>query len=180
MMDGRAATYIDALAWVGLAADPAKSKVKDRVGYTLPPGGPAGRFPQTAVHGFLIPAGAKQREVSWEFIRWATSKDVMGKIAETTTYPAVTRASVLASPAYRQKYNWGGADIGALHGNVLKLGGSGYMAYRTVPEFPPVGDRVSIALSEIVTGQKTADQAMKDAQRDVEAILVKAGRIRKS
>jgi multiple sugar transport system substrate-binding protein len=181
MMDGRAATYIDALAWVGLAADPVKSKVKDRVGYVLPPGGPAGRFPQTAVHGFQIPAGAKQREVSWEFIRWATSKEVMGKIAETTTYPAVTRASVLASPAYRQKYNWGGADIGALHGSVLKLGGSGYMAYRTVPEFPPVGDRVSIALSEIVTGQKTADQAMKDAQRDVEAILVKAGRtIRKS
>ena len=176
MMEGRAATYIDALAWVGLAADPAKSKVKDRVGYALPPGGPAGRFPQTAVHGFQIPAGAKQREVSWEFIRWATSKEVMGKIAETTTYPAVTRGSVLASPAYRQKYNWGGADIGALHGNVLRLGGSGYMAYRTVPEFPPIGDRVSIALSEIVTGQKPADQAMKDAQRDVEAILVKAGR----
>jgi len=93
----------------------------------------------------------------------------------------VTRGSVLASPAYRQKYNWGGADIGALHGNVLRLGGSGYMAYRTVPEYPPIGDRVSIALSEIVTGQKPAEQAMKDAQRDVEAILVKAGRpIRKS
>jgi hypothetical protein len=40
---------------------------------------------------------------------------------------------------------------------------------------------VSIALSEIVTGQKNAEQAMKDAQRDVEAILVKAGRtIKKS
>jgi multiple sugar transport system substrate-binding protein len=181
MMEGRAAAYIDALAWVGLAADPAKSKVKDRVGYALPPGGPAGRFPQTAVHGFQIPAGAKQKEVSWEFIRWATSKEIMGKIAEATTYPAVTRASVLASAAYRQKYNWGGADIGALHGNVLRLGGTGYMAYRTVPEFPPVGDRVSIALSEIVTGQKGAEQAMKDAQRDVEAILIKAGHsIRKS
>jgi multiple sugar transport system substrate-binding protein len=181
MMDGRAAAYIDALAWVGLAADPAKSKVKDRVGYALPPGGPAGRFPQTAVHGFQIPAGAKQKEISWEFIRWATSKEVMGKIAETTTYPAVTRASVLASAAYRQKYNWGGADIGALHGSVLRLGGTGYMAYRTVPEFPPVGDRVSIALSEIVTGQKSAEQAMRDAQRDVEAILIKAGhRIRRS
>ena len=181
MMEGRAATYIDALAWVGLAADPLKSKVKDRVGYALPPGGPAGRFPQTAVHGFQIPAGAKQKDVSWEFIRWATSKEVMGKIAETTTYPAVTRASVLASPAYRQRYSWGGANIGELHGNVLRLGGSGYMAYRTVPEFPPIGDRVSIALSEIVSGQKPATQAMKDAQHDVEAMLVKAGhKIRKS
>jgi len=181
MMEGRAAVYIDALAWVGLAADPAKSKVKDRVGFALPPGGPAGRFPQVAVHGLQIPAGAKQKEVSWEFIRWATSKEVMSKITETVTYPAVTRASVLASSAYRQKYNWGGADIGALHGAVLKQAGAGYMAYRTVPEYPPIGDRVSIALSEISTGQKPAAQAMRDAQRDVEGILTKAGRsIRKS
>jgi multiple sugar transport system substrate-binding protein len=98
MMEGRTAVYIDALAWVGLAADPAKSKVKDRVGFALPPGGPAGRFPQAAVHGLQIPAGAKQKDVSWEFIKWATSKETMGKIAETVIYPAVTRASVLASP----------------------------------------------------------------------------------
>lgn len=181
MMEGRAAVYIDALAWVGLAADPAKSKVKDRVGFALPPGGPAGRFPQAAVHGLQIPAGARQKDVSWEFIKWATSKEVMGRISESVVYPAVTRASVLGSPAYRQKYNWGGADIGALHGAVLKQAGAGYMAYRTVPEFPPIGDRVSIALSEISTGQKPAAQAMRDAQRDVEGILTKAGRsIRKS
>lgn len=181
MMEGRAAVYIDALAWVGLAADPVKSKVKDRVGYALPPGGPAGRFPQTAVHGLQIPSGAKQKDASWEFVKWATSKEVMTRIAETTTYPAVTRASVLASAGYRARYNWGGADIGALHGNTLKIAGSGYMAYRTIPEFPPIGDRVSIALGEIVSGQKPAGQAMRDAQRDVEGILVKAGyQIRRS
>ncbi|HYB42382.1 MAG TPA: extracellular solute-binding protein [Candidatus Methylomirabilis sp.] len=181
MMEGRAGVYIDALAWVGLAADPVKSKVKDRVGFALPPGGPAGRFPQAAVHGLQIPAGAKQKDVSWEFVRWATSKEVMARISESVIYPAVTRASVLGSPAYRGKYNWGGADIGALHGAVLKQAGAGYMAYRTVPEFPPVGDRVSIALSEISTGQKPAATAMRDAQHDVEGILTKAGRsIRKS
>jgi multiple sugar transport system substrate-binding protein len=175
MMEGRAAVYIDALAWVGLAGDPAKSKVHDKVGYALPPGGPAGRFPQVAVHGMQIPAGAKQKEVSWEFIRWALSKDVMGYIAETTTYPAVTRSSVLGGAKYKQKYNWGGSDIGALHGQVLKLAGSGYMAYRTVPEFPPIGDRVTIGVTEVMTGQKPADQAMRDTNRDVEAILTKAG-----
>ena len=175
MMDGRTAIYVDALAWVGLAGDPAKSKVHDKVAYTLPPGGPAGRFPQVAVHGMQIPAGAKQKEVSWEFIRWALSKEVMSRIAETTAYPAVTRASVLDSPRYKQKYNWGGSDIGALHGQVLKLAGSGYMAYRTVPEFPPIGDRVTIGVTEVMTGQKPADQAMRDTNRDIEGILTKAG-----
>ncbi len=180
MMEGKAAVYFDAMAWVGLAADP-KSKVKDQVAFTLPPGGSAGRFPQLATHGIQIPASAKQKEVSWEFLKWATSRDMMSQIAEATTYPAVTRASVLSDPKFKQKYNWAGADIGALHAEVLKLAGSGYMAYRTVPEFPPIGDRVSIALSEIATGQKSAEQAMKDAQRDVESILEKAGhKIKKS
>jgi len=175
MMEGRTAVYIDALAWVGLAGDSGKSKVHDKVAYTLPPGGPAGQFPQVAVHGLQIPAGAKQKEVSWEFIRWAVSKEVMSRIAETTAYPAVTRASVLGSPKYKQKYNWGGSDIGALHGQVLKLAGSGYMAYRTVPEFPPIGDRVTIGVTEVMTGQKAAEQAMRDANRDIEGILTKAG-----
>jgi multiple sugar transport system substrate-binding protein len=167
--------YIDALAWVGLAGDPAKSKVHNKVAYTLAPGGPAGRFPQVAVHGMQIPAGAKQKEVSWEFIRWALSKQVMNHIAETTAYPAVTRASVLGSAKYKQKYNWGGSDIGALHGQVLTLAGAGYMAYRTVPEFPPIGDRVTIGVTEVMTGQKPAEQAMRDTNRDVEGILTKAG-----
>ena len=175
MMDGRTAIFIDALAWVGLAGDPVKSKVHDKVSFMLPPGGPAGRFPQVAVHGIQIPAAAKQKEVSWEFVKWATSKEVMGRIAETTTYPAVTRGSVLANPKYKQKYNWGGSDIGALHGQVLTLAGSGYMTYRTVPEFPPIADRVTIALSEISTGQKSAEQAMRECNRDVEGILTKAG-----
>jgi ABC-type glycerol-3-phosphate transport system substrate-binding protein len=105
----------------------------------------------------------------------------MGRIAETTAYPAVTRGSVLANPKYKQKYNWGGSDIGALHGQVLTLAGSGYMTYRTVPEFPPIADQVPIALSEISTGQKSAEQAMRDCNRDVAGILTKAGhKIRKS
>ena len=181
MMEGRTAIYIDALAWVGLAGDPVKSKVHDKVAYTLPPGGPAGRFPQVAVHGLQIPAGAKQKDVSWEFIRWALSKEVMARIAETTTYPAVTPASVLGSSKYKQKYNWGGSDIGALHGQVLTLAGGGYMAYRTVPEFPPIGDRVTIGVTEIMTGQKPAEQAMHETNRDIEGILIKAGhKIRQS
>jgi hypothetical protein len=49
------------------------------------------------------------------------------------------------------------------------------MAYRTVPEFPPIGDRVTIGVTEVMTGQKPADQAMRDTSRDIEAILTKAG-----
>jgi len=174
MMGGEAAIYIDTLGWTGLAASP-DSTVRDRVAFALPPGGPAGRFPQVAAHGLLIPEGAEQKEASWEFVKWAASPEVMGQIALGSTYPSVTRASVLSLPEYKATYNWGGTDIGALHQEVLEAAGAGYMAYRTIPEFPPIGDRVAIALSEISTGQRSAEEAMEAAQNDVVGILEQAG-----
>jgi multiple sugar transport system substrate-binding protein len=49
------------------------------------------------------------------------------------------------------------------------------MAYRTVPQFPPIGDRVIIALTAIASGQASAADGMKAAQKDVEALLRKEG-----
>ena len=175
MQQGRGAMWIDALAWVGTAGDKKNSAVADKVSYALPPKGPKGRFPQAAVHGLQIPVAAKRKEVSWEFIKWAISKNMMARISRDFAYPAVTRASVVDSPEYKKKYNWGGSDIGALHKQVLELAGTGYMAYRTVPVFPPVGDRLGIALIEACTGQKSVRKAMQDCNRDVGAVLKKAG-----
>ena len=175
MQQGRGAMWIDALAWVGTAGDKKNSRVADRVAYALPPKGPKGRFPQSAVHGLQIPASAKRKEISWEFIKWAISKEMMSRISNEFAYPAVTRASVVDSPAYKEKYNWGGSDIGALHKQVLELAGTGYMTYRTVPVFPPVGDRLGIALIEACTNQKSVRKAMQDCNRDVAGILKKAG-----
>ena len=175
MQQGRGAMWIDALAWVGTVGDSKNSKVSDRIGYALPPGGPKGKFPQVAVHGFQIPEAAKRKDLSWEFIKWALSKKMMKKISNDFAYPAVARASILESSEYRAKYQWGGADIGALHKEVLKLAGSGYMAYRTVPVFPPVGNRLGIALIEACTDQKTVKKALQDCNKDVSSILRKAG-----
>ncbi len=50
------------------------------------------------------------------------------------------------------------------------------MAYRTVPEFPAVTERVTIALSAIATGQKSARDAMSTANHEVIRILEKGGR----
>ena len=79
MQQGRGAMWIDALAWVGTVGDSKNSKVSDRIGYALPPGGPKGKFPQVT-YGFQIPEAAKRKDLSWEFIKWALSKKMMKKI----------------------------------------------------------------------------------------------------
>jgi ABC-type glycerol-3-phosphate transport system substrate-binding protein len=87
----------------------------------------------------------------------------------------VPRASILKSGEYQKQYTWGGADVGELQSKVLDAAGAGYMTYRTLPEFPQVGARVTIALSEVSSKQKSIEQALKDLQADVVGILKQAG-----
>ena len=51
----------------------------------------------------------------------------------------------------------------------------GYLAYRTVPQFPPIGDRVIIALRSIASAQATPSEAIQSLQRDAESLLEKEG-----
>jgi multiple sugar transport system substrate-binding protein len=82
---------------------------------------------------------------------------------------------VLANADVRQKFMSHGSDLAALHLAVMKRAGEGYMAYRTVPQFPPVGDRVIIAMTSIASGQASVADGMKSLQKDAEGILEKAG-----
>jgi multiple sugar transport system substrate-binding protein len=175
MQQGRAAIWIHSLGQLTAALDRQKSTVTDKVAFAPPPRGPAGRFPQVASHGLMIPVASKKKEAAWEFIKWATSRETMRRVALESQHAAVTRASVLADPDFKKKYRLAGSDVPALHQAALTAAGAGYMAYRTVPEFPAVTERVVIALSAIAAGQKSARDAMTAANTEVTQVLEKAG-----
>lgn len=175
MQQGRAAIWIHSLGQLTAALDKQKSTVADRVAFAPPPRGPAGRFPQVASHGLMIPVASKKKEAAWEFIKWATSRQTMRTVALEAQHAAVTRASVLNDPEFKKKYQLAGSDVPALHEAALSAAGAGYMAYRTVPEFPAVTERVVIALSSIAAGQKSARDAMVAANNEISQILERAG-----
>ena len=175
MQQGRVAIWIHSLGQLTAALDPQKSTVADRVAFAPPPRGPAGRFPQVASHGLMIPVASKKKEAAWEFIKWATSRETMRRVALESQHAAVTRASVLNDPDFKKKYQLGMSDVPALHKAALRAAGAGYMAYRTVPVFPAVTERVVIALSALAAGQKSAREAMTTANGEVIQILEKAG-----
>jgi len=140
------------------------------------PAGPAGDFPGSNSHGFGIPIGSKQKRAAWEFIKWATSKEMVGRLAREKGYTAVCRRSVINDPAYRQAMTLNGVDVAALYLKVLELGGmKGYMKYRTVPVFPQAGDKINKAIAQIATKQLSAKEAMKQAQAQAIEDLKKAG-----
>lgn len=175
MHQGKAAYYLDGFGNVQRIIDTTKTQLADRMAFSNTPSGPRGHFPQLAVHGYLINPASKKKEAAWEFLRWAVSKEVMLQNALEHGHMACTRSSVLNHPEVKTKYTWRGSDMPALHEAVMKRAGEGYMVYRTVPQFPPLGDRVIIALTAIASGQTSAADGMKALQRDAEALLRKEG-----
>ena len=92
-------------------------------------------------------------------------------------HSSICRRSVIESEDYRKLNTVNGQDLGALYLEVLELPAKGenYMAYRTVREFPVVGDVMNKAVEQVVTGQLSARDAMTAAQEQAIANLRRAG-----
>lgn len=177
---GKGAMSIDSLGILTAAVDPQRSTVHDKVSFAVPPGGPKGRTPQASAHALMIPVATKDKRKGWEFIKWATSKELQMRIALEKHDAAIPRKSVLGDPRYKSKFRVGETDLGTLQAEVFRLAGAGYMFYRTIPQFGPIGDRVNIYLSEIVTNQREMKTALEAMNQDVAAIMERAGyKIRK-
>jgi multiple sugar transport system substrate-binding protein len=172
MSQGQAGFYIDALGQMGPIRLPDQSTVADKVEISLVPAGPVARVPSIATHGYAIPKASKNKEAAWEFIKWALSRDFMFDASLLGGFPAVSRQSILTSPEYGEKYNQGKSEIGSLIVEAINLS---KCAYRTVPEFPQVGERMGQGLNEALTDQKSVKDAMDAVQKDCEQIMISAG-----
>jgi multiple sugar transport system substrate-binding protein len=69
MRQGRVNFTVLNHAYLVQLGDKATSRVASTVRYGLVPKGPAGAFPQVAVHGWGIPQGAENKGAGWEFIK---------------------------------------------------------------------------------------------------------------
>jgi multiple sugar transport system substrate-binding protein len=173
---GRANMRMHELAWHTALVTHPESAVRDTVRFAHMPAGPAGSFPNSNSHGFGIPAGARNKEAAWEFIKWAMSKETTRRIALDDGYSAVCRRSVIESPAYKQQLTLNGQDVAAMYLEVLERAGrGGYMRYRFVPVYPQVGDKINKAIERIATDQQPTLAALEQAATETIADLRKAG-----
>jgi multiple sugar transport system substrate-binding protein len=73
---------IDADSQYGFALDSKSSLISDKVGYFVLPAGPAGAKPFNIVAWALgISSGSKNKDASWEFIKWSLGKEMDVKTA---------------------------------------------------------------------------------------------------
>ncbi|HVC62962.1 MAG TPA: extracellular solute-binding protein [Acetobacteraceae bacterium] len=153
----------------------AGSKVAKTCALSLMPGGPKGRFPNVAGHGWGIPVGSRNKDAAWEFITWATSKQLFQRMFRDHGYSSVTRRSLIDEPEFRQKLQINGIDVAQLYLDTLTLGAKGYTIYRTVPPYPPIDHEIDVAIQRIISKQQSAKESMARLQRNALTQLKRAG-----
>ena len=96
---GNAALYTDASSIYANLLDPELSTVADKTGVAVFPAGPAGSVMYNVTSwGLSMPSGSDNKEAACEFIKWATSKEIVLKTQVDGAVPGA-RESVWADPA---------------------------------------------------------------------------------
>ncbi|WP_257170850.1 ABC transporter substrate-binding protein, partial [Bradyrhizobium sp. SRS-191] len=163
---GRSNVFIHSSSWVAPSLLANDSRVRDTARIARMPVGPLFDRPASNSQGLGIPRTARNRAAAWEFVKWALSPDMTARIMREHGHASVCRRSVIESEAYRAMNKVNGQDLGALYLDVLErpTRGKNYMAYRTVRQFPIVGDCINAAVDSVISGRASARDALNTAQ----------------
>ena len=148
--------------------DPKKSKIVGKFVFTLVPGQPQpdGSIKRTPTFGgwsLEIPKDAPNMEAAWEFIVWASSPKLDPRLAYSQ--PG-SRTTGLMNPENQKKYV---EYKGMLESLPIAKGRP-----RIAP-YSELADALEVALSEAMTGSKTAQRALDEANTKFAFILKKWG-----
>lgn len=179
---GNAAMWIDATVAASAVTDPAASKVAANVGFALMPKGSVNAGGWLWSWSLVQIATSKNPDATWKFLEWATSKNYIKLVTSkygANLVPPGTRKSTYAMPAYQKA----AAAYASMTINAINAAKSNYAGaadkertfYVDIPEWTDCGTTVSQALNAAVAGQKTADEALANANTIANQCAVKGG-----
>jgi multiple sugar transport system substrate-binding protein len=168
-LSGKFAMWFDANHQAAAFEDRSKSHVAGKVGYLLPPPGKDGAIrSNTWLWSLAMNAFSKQKEKAWQFLAWATSKEIL---LRTVPYENInpTRQSVWNDPKTVEITNWANGEYRRTAEDLLLR----YAKIRWTPNVyaTEIGDRWAEALQEIYTGSKNTEAALNDAAEDINNIM---------
>ena len=108
-----------------------------------------------------IPKGSQNKDQAWEFISFMASKDAVLNMALSGNGPV--RASTFEVPSYKNRAPYlEGMQI------MLKLG---YPLFPAFENFTQVNDIIGEHIQQVVLGQKTPEEAMREADAAITGLL---------
>lgn len=169
MAQGKAGIFIDSASLAPRLEDPANSSVVGKLGFCVVPGKVAVQ-PGFYSWELVIPAKSQRKEAAATFIQWIISPSIAKQLGWSAPNQALE--TVYNVPPYKG-YAQSEPLIKVMKDS-LKLADPDYRPRNAITS--EVGTRVSVAISEVLSGEKTAAEALKDANADVNKIMRDAGK----
>jgi sorbitol/mannitol transport system substrate-binding protein len=182
---GKCGMWIDATVAASFVTGK-DSTVADKVGFALAPDKGLGKRGNWLwAWSLAIPAGTQKEEAAQKFISWATSKHYTELVAGKEGWanvPPGTRTSLYANPEYA-KVPFAKMTLDSINSadptkpTVKPVPYVG-VQFVAIPEFAGLATTVGQIFSAALAGEKTADEALAEAQDVATREMTKAGYIK--
>ncbi len=184
---GKCGMWIDATVAASFVSNPKDSTVADKVGYALAPDTGLGKRGNWLwAWSLAIPAGTQKADAAQKFVSWATSKSYLELVASKEGWanvPPGTRSSLYANPEYQKAAPFAKMTLDSInaadptHPTVKPVPYVG-VQFVAIPEFQGIATTVGQIFSAALAGEKTADEALVEAQDAATREMTKAGYIK--
>jgi len=168
LMEGRTGMIIDSATLGIRCEDPEVSAVAGKLGYAVVPGNvdvQPGFYSWT----LAIPANSQNKEAAAKFAAWLASPEIAATVGWSAPNQALEEVYQISAYA---DYDQSKPLIKVMKDS-LALADADYRP--RIDEASEVGTAVSIAISEVLAGEKSAKDALEDANKEVNRILEEAG-----
>jgi sorbitol/mannitol transport system substrate-binding protein len=182
---GKCGMWIDATVAASFVTGK-DSTVADKVGFALAPDNGLGKRGNWLwAWSLAIPAGSAKVDAAQKFVGWATSKHYTELVASKEGWanvPPGTRTSLYANPEYA-KVPFAKMTLDSInsadpnHPTVKPVPYVG-VQFVAIPEFAGIATTVGQIFSAALAGEKTADEALAEAQDVTTREMTKAGYIK--
>jgi sorbitol/mannitol transport system substrate-binding protein len=184
---GKCGMWIDATVAASFVTNPEDSTVADKVGFALAPDTGLGKRANWLwAWSLAIPKSSQQQDAAAQFIKWATSKEYLGLVAEQEGWanvPPGTRISLYENAEYKAAAPFADLTMGSIYAadpnqpSIKPVPYTG-IQFVAIPEFQGIGTNVGQLFSAAVAGQLTAEQALAQAQEATLREMTRAGYIK--
>jgi sorbitol/mannitol transport system substrate-binding protein len=182
---GKCGMWIDATVAASFVTGK-ESTVADKVGFALAPDNGLGKRGNWLwAWSLAIPSGTQKNDAAQKFVSWATSKHYTELVAEKEGWanvPPGTRTSLYANAEYA-KVPFAKMTLDSINSadptkpTVKPVPYVG-VQFVAIPEFAGIATTVGQIFSAALAGEKTADEALAEAQTTATREMTKAGYIK--
>lgn len=148
-----------------LANNPEQSKVVGKFDVAVQPG-KVKRVAAVFSWGYGISSHSRNKDAAWQFVKWATSPEVLSRLGKTFTNPVARKSAMeelMADPSISKERK---AAINTMTNSV-----SVSRTIPMIPEWPSLQSRLELTLSRIMSRLSTPEAELKATEADMKRIL---------